>query len=928
MNQLNQNKNSVGQSYGGNTRNNPRNANAVPSQTVHTGSATTAVPLGGGVGAGRGHVLRGNTVHQTQSIDRNLRVATWNITAINGKSSSLVTVMKEYDLDLLFITSTKKKFNKGDECFEEGGYEFLLSSDKCSNKKANSGTGIIIKTELRSSVARWIPVDKTISYIRLELVDGKFLSVFGVYAPRKPDDYKKEFLARLSDCVETLCPQSDRILICGDLNAHVGDLRTPRRSPVGLHAISSLNAQGGLLIDFCEEYGLKIASTFFKNKEIHKITWQHPKKTKSSQIDFFICSGEVQELFSNIRVYRGANVYLTKDTDHFLVIASLKVGGIRPKTPSGGVKTRIQYDRLVDENVSRDYNSFFASSLGQVITTGNVGDLDSLYSTVSSSILSAAEKACGTKTVAKPGLNRRVTVWWNSELKELTKVKREAYECWLLAKGPTTKDAFKDASKEVRRAIRRAKTEQWHKFADKLESDFCNSEKVFWSTLRHIRDGPYTAPRTIRDSDGKFLLGESACLNRWAQYFDQLLNVGLPVTIPSLNQSVDIDSPIAMSEVVSAINSIKNGKAAGLDQIRPEMVKSLNEENIKRLCEMYNMAFNSSICPKAWQRGCIIPLYKGKGDKADCSSYRGITLLSVVGKTYARILERRMSKIVEPHLDESQCGFRPRRGTADQLYSLSFIVQKAIEYGKDLYAVFIDLEKAFDSVPREALFTVCQDYGVNGKLLAAIQSLYTDSQACVRLNGSLSNSFAVKTGVRQGCVLSPLLFATYMDRVIKSCDFEGIGYGYNDVRVATLLYADDLVLLAESQTDLQEMTDKLNDSCTRLGLKINVGKTEAIVFSKEKRPCTLSIRGTVIKQVDEFKYLGSMFTADGRCDRAIDHRCAVAKKALGALWRVLKSSASLKAKLSIYKVVFRTDSNLWARKLGAYQTHVFQASST
>lgn len=131
-----------------------------------------------------------------------------------------------------------------------------------------------------------------------------------------------------------------------------------------------------------------------------------------------------------------------------------------------------------------------------------------------------------------------------------------------------------------------------------------------------------------------------------------------------------------------------------------------------------NRGINGAV-PLDWQTGVVVPIFK-KGDRRVCSNYRGITLLSLPGKVYARVLERRVRPLVEPRIQEEQCGFRPGRGTLDQLFILSRILEGAWEFAQPVYMCFVDLEKAFDRVPRGVLWEVLREYGVSGPLLWAI----------------------------------------------------------------------------------------------------------------------------------------------------------------------------------------------------------------
>ena len=157
----------------------------------------------------------------------------------------------------------------------------------------------------------------------------------------------------------------------------------------------------------------------------------------------------------------------------------------------------------------------------------------------------------------------------------------------------------------------------------------------------------------------------------------------------------------------------------------------------------------------------IIPIFR-KGDRKQCT-HRGISLLSLPGKVYAKCLERKCREIVKSKLEDGQCGFRPGRSTTDQIFTMKQLFAKSLEHGKDLFLCFVDLEKAYDRVPLDKLWKVLQKYGVNGQLLRAIKSFYCRPEVCVRVNSKQSKPFHLGVGLRQGCVLSPLLSIVYMN---------------------------------------------------------------------------------------------------------------------------------------------------------------------
>ncbi|KAL6482070.1 hypothetical protein MHYP_G00101500 [Metynnis hypsauchen] len=218
---------------------------------------------------------------------------------------------------------------------------------------------------------------------------------------------------------------------------------------------------------------------------------------------------------------------------------------------------------------------------------------------------------------------------------------------------------------------------------------------------------------------------------------------------------------------------------------------------------------------------------------------------------------------------------------------------------------FVDLKKAYDRVPRDILWEVLQEYGVPGLLLRAVRSLYSRSESCVRILNIKSDPFNVSVGLRQGCALSRLLFVIFMDRVSRrSRGQEGIMCGGR--KVASLLFADDVVLLAESHGCLQHSLERFAAECEVVGLRISTSKYESIVLARKRMACLLQVRGKDLPQVEEFKYLGVLFTSDGKRDREIGRRLGQAAAVMRSLYRtvVVKRELSHKAKLSVYRSVY------------------------
>ena len=195
---------------------------------------------------------------------------------------------------------------------------------------------------------------------------------------------------------------------------------------------------------------------------------------------------------------------------------------------------------------------------------------------------------------------------------------------------------------------------------------------------------------------------------------------------------------------------------------------------------------------------------------------------------------------------DAQCGFRPGRSTMDQIFALQQIFEKSWEYAKEVNVCFVDLEKAHDRIPRDKLWAVLLQYGIDGQLLNAIKSLYMHSEVCVRVNSATTKPFGVSVGLRHGCSLSPILFLIHMDRIVKSESCGRVKIG--ECTVQRVLFADDLVLFDSTLNGLQQALERFSNACSVAGMKISTTKTETMCLSRQPKLCSLQIDGVPLKQ--------------------------------------------------------------------------------
>ncbi|MDA8010637.1 MAG: reverse transcriptase family protein, partial [Alphaproteobacteria bacterium] len=335
-------------------------------------------------------------------------------------------------------------------------------------------------------------------------------------------------------------------------------------------------------------------------------------------------------------------------------------------------------------------------------------------------------------------------------------------------------------------------------------------------------------------------------------------------------------APIAVEEVEVAISKLKNGKSPGICGISAEMLKAGRTVVVKWLHRIMSLAWENGQVPEDWRRAVIVPVHK-KGSKVKCENYRGISLLSIPSKAYARILDERIRSVTESKVLEAQGGFRKGRSCTDQLFTIRQLSEKMIEKNKKMVVACVDLEKAYDRVGRDKLWKVLEEYGVKGRLLRAIRSLYKKSEGCVRVKDELSSWFPITQGVRQGCVMSPWLFNVFMDKIVREGmeNFVG-GVKMSTTEVGVVLFADDVMLLTERKEDMEANLRELKKAMSNWGMKIHWGKTKVMMVSRKGEECKVCVDGEEIEQVQNMKYLGAILSADGTCEEEIEQRVGAA----------------------------------------------------
>ena len=434
-------------------------------------------------------------------------------------------------------------------------------------------------------------------------------------------------------------------------------------------------------------------------------------------------------------------------------------------------------------------------------------------------------------------------------------------------KSTVTYTAMIEKSKKYKKEIKRVKNKESVNILQQLRENKSKDPKAYWKILKDI----------------KVKKDNQISLDKFYDHFKLLFteddgdrNDNINYEINSDNSSPVLNDPITIDEIKKCISKLKNNKSPGVDNIINEYIKCTQD----LLCPLYlkqiNKNFDAGVFPSEWLTGIIVPLYKNKGDVNDTNNYRGITLVSCMGKLFTCVLNERLKQYSDNNLiiGETQAGFRQEYSTLDHIFLLKCVVELFKWKKKKLFCLFIDYKKAFDMVWREGLWYKLVRDNVNGKILKVIRSMYDNVKSCVMVDQQMTDTFICNMGVRQGENLSPLLFAFYVNDIQKTFIEQDCTYlNFSDeflnsyLKLLVLMYADDTVILCDSKQSINQALTALYSYCSDWKLKVNCSKTKIVVFSRGKVQTSnynFLFGGQEVEVVSEYKYLGILFNYNGK----------------------------------------------------------------
>ena len=734
------------------------------------------------------------------------RVCSLNVGTLRGRSSEIVEMLERREVDVCCVQEHRWR-GRSVRMIEGKAerYKFFWKG----NEFGTGGVGIFLAEKWVDKVIDVNRVSDRIILIKI-LANDRILTVVSVYAPQcgLDDSVKDNFYDSLIGTTAKLADK-EVVVITGDLNGHVGKEAEGFENLHGGFGYGVRNREGERILEFSSAMDMIVGNTFFQKRDTHLVTYE--SGLSKTQIDYCLVRRTQRKLLKDVKVVPGEECI----TQHKPLVCDFKIKA--KKSIKRKFVPRRKVWKLQDDAVKKDFLEKVVEYRQSCKTASNV---DGYWKVLKDSLLAASDDVCGW-TKGPP--RHKETWWWNDKVDDAVKQKRKLWKEW--KQGKIDKNDYLEAKRKAKRAVYQAKCESERKRFGEIERRDDQKNEVFKIAKAMVKTNQdIVGEQCVKNDEGKLAVTNDDKKQAWQSHYQRLLNTEFEWDRNTLSEEHPVSGPavrVTKKMVEKAVSKMKNGKAAGPSGIVSEMVKAAGEVGIDMITNLVNQIIMEGCIPIDWELSTIVNCYKGKGDALDRGNYRGLKLTDQVLKVLERIIEQLVRQQVD--INGMQFGFMPGRGTTDAIFILRQLQEKYLSRNKNLYFAFVDLEKAFDRVPRDVVWWAMRKLGVEEWLIKVVQSLYTNARSQVRINGSFSKDFQVNVGLHQGSVLSPLLFIMVLEALSR------------DIRMGCpeeLLYADDLALISET---LQGLTEKLNlwkATMESKGLKVNLGKTKVMVSGR------------------------------------------------------------------------------------------------
>lgn len=877
-------------------------------------------------------------------------IATWNAQGIATSVVELARAAGKKGIDVVIVTESKLSVRH--RIPSVNGYKWFGAPRRGNDK--TQGVGFLVKEPI-SLAAEFVVDDKVPDLCWLKFregttwrlgptgsVLGRPLALAALYL--SPSLQRATVRARLdliTPTVNDLREGNTDVIVGGDFNCvfarnsglQPGDDATHGVCGPYARNVNGLSPhvvyRGRIVARWLREVGLISAHGFRAGYREYSHIRMSGKP--GNLLDYLVVSRERRVSIKEFVIEKGLRD--TLPSDHLLVHVSIDLAVAAPsvldESANGATRAHRRHCRKLIESRSDLLNADLQDRLMDFDHEAAGTGAEALLA-LQAIVVDAADA----NVLATKPRKRSLPQYWDKELDRLISRRRAAYhrfiravECHAPAEVVEARSlAYRTLKREVVKAVWQKKRECWNRSVETLARDYSDNLREFWNGLRRLGLAKKSGPKAIVGADGQLAVLMPTIAGVFKSHFERLGEVS-DATRVALNALPEVDdqfladdqvgaaaqplnAPLAKEEVAKALKALRAGKSAGPDDVSPELLRAVADSLAQPLTDVFNRVWNDEKVPEEWFMATVVPIFK-KGDPTSCGNYRGISLMNLLPKVFGKILMWRLKGFLESRgkLRAEQAGFRPGRETLNQLFVLTETMRAYQSRKKGLLLAFIDIRKAYDTVPRSALWRKLGEKGVRGKMLRMLMELYRRVEGQVRVGAAVSESFEVELGVKQGDVLSPLLFNVFIDDILDG-DLPTVKV-VGQRRLSGLLFADDLVLMAESAAEMQRSLDAVSAWARKWGMSYGISKCGVMRLRSSKGAPLLSAANdadefVLLNQplpiVREYTYLGCVVSDTLSWQAEVDARWRKTRAALSSVRHILGMSAlSVKARLQVFR---------------------------
>ncbi|UYV65011.1 hypothetical protein LAZ67_3002812 [Cordylochernes scorpioides] len=641
------------------------------------------------------------------------------------------------------------------------------------------------------------------------------------------------------------------------------------------HIISSLSNK---LLDFLEDNSLTIVNGRSRGDKDGDFTYISERG--SSTIDYCILSQGSLQILLDFKV--DDQLY----SDHHPLVLTIKGQNFNEK------KTKREDYNITRYRWSADGLAMFKMKLEE-LREKNIPASDDLVYTFNQRILEAMSSAKITYSIK--GGPRKSKPWFDKDCYDMKKLAKESLKKYRKTNRLEDRECYASSRKKYLALL------------DLKRKGFDNEKQEI---LRNAKDSK-TFWKTIALYKSTSIIQGEISIQDWLNFYRELMTTEKNLRICNLHNVISQNDPILDSEITNAdiykeIAGLRSNKACGPDGIPNEVLKTLPDSYILLLKQLYNSVMTTGKYPAIWTNSTIHPIFKN-GYKNSPSNYRGIALISNVSKLFTSTLRSRLEEWVEGRrvIPEKQAGFRKGRSCIDHIFTLTTLIQLSLrkKRGK-LYVFFVDLRKAFDTVPHSILWKKLYNLGISYQFISTIRSYYEQATIAIRWKGSFTESIKINSGVLQGEPLSPLLFILFITDLIEiynNSDLPSVNLPeFGDIHL--LLHADDIAIIGESRMNLQKKIKILKEYLDENLMTLNESKSKIMVFRNGGKPSNKDRwfwNDKPITITSRYTYLGFPLTPTITTTHPANYFKGKALTAINATYPILIKSKAKSINLSI-----------------------------